>query len=298
MPTPAVKRCLPGEAEPRVTALAAYERARVHVVAGLTDRRAVARAPYTAPAPEDLFRWRVQLDCGCIHELLTFGDDKAPHEHQWRDDVHFNLLPAGQLMCWHEDQSRSVPYRDITEWGERKDESPDPADHPDERDELAVKRAERRRRPPVRWDVTLSCGHTGQVNVEDVDWTPADGPVRRSVSPEELAHENTRLDADLAEGDDGDAHLVEMVEHARRWWSDGCPRPGTEALCHACDEARQIVAYEPVGWLVARPGAQAGHAEQTRAAVARRLRAAEREAAELRERLATLDAVQRPVRAT
>jgi hypothetical protein len=99
----------------------------------------MAQAPYTAPAPENLFRWRVQLDCGCIHELLTFGDDKASHEHQWRDAVGFNLLPAGQLMCWHEEQRRSVPYRDITEWGARKGE-PSPDEQPDPSDELAAKR--------------------------------------------------------------------------------------------------------------------------------------------------------------
>ena len=82
------------------------------------------------------------------------------------------------------------------------------------------------------------------------------------------------------------------MEHARRWWSDGCPRPGTEALCHACDEARQIIAYERVGWLVARP------AVETRAVVVQRLREAEREATRLREQLAALDATEAPVRAT
>jgi hypothetical protein len=291
MPTPAVKRRLPGKAKPRVAALAAYERTRVHLVAGLSDRRSIALAPYAAPAPEDLFRWRVQLDCGCIHELLVFGDDKAPDEHQWRDDVHFNLLPAGQLMCRHEGQRLSVPYREITRWGTRKDE-PSPGERPDKGDELAVRRAKRDRRAPARWEVTLSCGHVTEVVVEDGEWTPAVGPVRREVSPERLARENARLDADLAERQDGDAHLVEMVEHTRRWWSDGCPRPATEAICHACDEARQIVAYEPVGWLVTRSAAQGLQAQQTRATLVRRLRAAESEADRLRERLAALDALE------
>jgi hypothetical protein len=267
MPTPAVKRRLRGKAEPRAAALAAYEKARAPLTDGQDERRAIALAPYTAPAPEDMFRWRVELDCGCIHELLTLGDDKAPDEHQWRDDRHFNLLPAGQLMCWHEDEPRSVPYRAITEWGD-------------------VRHVARW----AMWDVTLACGHTGEVTVEDLSWTPSDGPVRRDVSAEELARENARLDADLLDGADANAHRVEMVEHARRWWSDGCPEPGTEALCHSCDEARQIVAYEQVGWLVTRPTAEARRTVQTRAAVVQRLREAEREATRLREQLAALDA--------
>ena len=94
MTTTAVKRRLAGEPEPRAAALAAYEQARTPRMTGLSERRAAA-ALFAAPAPEDMFRWRVELDCGCIHELLTFGDGRAPHEHRWRDDLQSATSPSG-----------------------------------------------------------------------------------------------------------------------------------------------------------------------------------------------------------
>lgn len=33
---------------------------------------------YGYPDPEELYRWRIQLDCGCVQEVTTVGDDPVP----------------------------------------------------------------------------------------------------------------------------------------------------------------------------------------------------------------------------
>jgi len=43
--------------------------------------------PFFAPDPDKFFRWRVQLDCGCIREVLTRGEDRLPTHAQWQDPV-------------------------------------------------------------------------------------------------------------------------------------------------------------------------------------------------------------------
>jgi hypothetical protein len=241
-----------------------------------------------APGPEKVFRWRIELDCGCIHEVLTSGRERLPVDARWRDwRPADGRLPAGQFVCWHEGASHRGPYRAITEWGDRKDDRPpDPVEPPERWADLGPEfwARFRRDRPRAVWSVTLSCGHTTTVTVDDLAWKPADGPVRREVTPDELAKEFARLDEGGAQGVDN-----KLVEHAKRWWADGCPEPGIEAACHTCTVARQIVAYQPVGWLaqpkqkpkVARP--------PSRETVKRQLREAERQVAALQEQLARLD---------
>lgn len=299
--TTAVNRRLPGGAEPRTEALASYNKERAKFVGQLTQNGLGALAPVLVPDAETVYRWRVQLDCGCIHEVFTTGNDELPQEQQWRNPQDDRPLPAGQMMCWHQGERLMAPHREIVEWGERdaEDWPPDPIDPPEGSwmAELSADRWAKMRhaQPRAGWEVTLSCGHFGHVIVDDLNWTPADGPVRREVPAEELTRHLARFDAELAEYDGPwDQDVLDAVEHGKRWWSDGCPTPSTDTMCHTCDGARRIVAYQRVGWLVPRPKpkrqAQPPRPQPSRATVKRQLREAEREADRLRELLATLDA--------
>jgi hypothetical protein len=41
--------------------------------------------PFLAPDSGEFYRWRVQLDCNCITEVLTRGPDRRPGDAQWPD---------------------------------------------------------------------------------------------------------------------------------------------------------------------------------------------------------------------
>jgi hypothetical protein len=69
----AVERKLPGDPAPREEVFREYERWRWgNVKEGLGQ---AAIFDLLVPKPEDTFRWRIQLDCGCIREVTTRGDD-------------------------------------------------------------------------------------------------------------------------------------------------------------------------------------------------------------------------------
>lgn len=36
--------------------------------------------PLFIPKAEDMFRWRVMLECGCVDEVLTRGRDRYPDQ--------------------------------------------------------------------------------------------------------------------------------------------------------------------------------------------------------------------------
>lgn len=88
--------------------------------------------PFPAPDPDRYYRWRVQLDCAWIMELLTPDDCTPPSERQWRGLGDGEALPPGQVYCQHDD-SADAPYRDIVEWGDRQEVSfpADPVEPPE-----------------------------------------------------------------------------------------------------------------------------------------------------------------------
>src|SRR5260370_41416478 len=94
----AVLRRLPGRARPREDVLREYQ----DLNAKRRSRIPAPLWPFWAPDPDGYYRWRVQLDCGCITEVLTEGPDRRPDETQWLDPVR-GRLPAGQLLCAHND---------------------------------------------------------------------------------------------------------------------------------------------------------------------------------------------------
>jgi len=287
------RRRLPGRTRPRDEVLSEYRehidrvRSRIDELYGAYSPIGELLRHVHARDPEETYRWRVQLDCGCVHEVLTDGDGRLPVDVRWLDWSR-DPLPAGQYICWHEGEEEVTPHREIVEWGRRQDDLPaDGEEPPDYLNDLSAKEWAKMRRdqPRARWSVTLSCGHVGAATVKDLEWKPADGPVRREVGAEELAEELARIE------DAAEVVGSEVAEYAKRWWGDGCPEPGTETMCFTCPRARRIVAYQRVGWL-APPLVQHSSPKKStsRASVQRRLREAERQAAELREQLAQLDA--------
>jgi hypothetical protein len=278
----AVLRRLPGKAEPREDAWRAYQELN-------SQRRKLIPAvlwQFWAPDPDVYYRWRVQLDCGCITEVMTWGDKDLPAEGRWPDPVSGTRLPAGQVLCRHDD-SPPAPYRDIAEWGERREVSfpADPAEPPDWADsETWVVLRHDEPRISAFWKVTLSCGHVTDV-VSELAWKPADGPSRVS------ARRQREMTADFEEFwvSDPNRQSDREREHTKRMLTAGWPIPAPEHLCYACTEARVIVAYQRTGWLVPRKPEPKLPKPPSRASLERRLRHAEADAAQLRSQLAQLD---------
>ncbi|MEO5994499.1 MAG: hypothetical protein ABIP92_13230, partial [Arthrobacter sp.] len=134
-PQAAASRRLPGRWRPRAEVLREY--------LDLNDRRRERIEPvlwdFWAPGPEKVYRWRIQVDCGCITEVLTYGDSKLPHERTWHDHVNQGFIPVGHFLCFHDDDP-PPPYRDIADWGTRREVS-FPADPADPRRHLLIRRS-------------------------------------------------------------------------------------------------------------------------------------------------------------
>lgn len=107
---------LPGRARPRAEALRDVE----EQVRKRRDRVDPALWPLLVPVPEKHFRWRVRLDCDCIVELYTYGEDRLPHEASWIDPPTRFGLPKGQVPCHHPTDA-PAPYREITKWIRRRE---------------------------------------------------------------------------------------------------------------------------------------------------------------------------------
>jgi hypothetical protein len=238
-----------------------------------------------------VFRWRVQLDCGCVPEVLTRESGTPPHEVQWREHAYGSELPHGQIICWHDD-SPAAPYRVIAEWGDRR-EVTFPADPVEPRDDIDPKvwAVIRHDEPHTSafWRVKLSCGHWEEAVAPRLGWRPATGPHRadpRRVQQMSAEFEDAwRTDPELQTQRD--------QEHTRRMLADGWPSPQPERLCYTCPQVRMITAYERVGWLVPQPRKTETRARVTprpsRFALERRLQRAEAEAERLRAELDQLE---------
>ena len=281
----AVIRRLPGRARPREEVLREYQesnaKVRKNIPAVLWD--------FLAPDPDQFYRWRVQLDCGCIKELLTLDKEKLPTESRYRcDHLYHSQLQPGQVGCANDEHTRPQPYREIVAWGERREQT-FPADPVESRyddidQELWAKIRHDAPHTSAFWIVTLSCGHRSEV-CTDVDWKPEDGPrYARSEWVQKMSEDSEEYWASHPGGE----HERER-EHDRRMLAQGWPRPRPETLCFVCSWVRQIVACERVGWLVPRPKPRPSSPKQpSKASLQRRLREVEQQATQLREQLAQL----------
>lgn len=84
---------LPGKPRPRTEVLSDYQAQRGRVRPEVRVLRDLL-----IPPPEEMFRWRVQLDCGCIHERLSCRDQIHPAEWQENDAVTQRRLPKSLLV--------------------------------------------------------------------------------------------------------------------------------------------------------------------------------------------------------
>jgi hypothetical protein len=84
--------------------------------------------PIFIPSLNDLYRWRVQLACGCAAEVLTRGKDRFPDERGYDDRLSRARLPRGEMWC-PADHKTPKPYREIVEWFGCKSEEAVPAAH-------------------------------------------------------------------------------------------------------------------------------------------------------------------------
>lgn len=282
---PAVARRLPGRTKRRTDVLREYEKFNA-------DRRKGVPPvlwPFLAPDPDRYYRWRVQLDCACIIERMTPGDQTPPSERRWRGGDG-EPLPVGQLYCWH-DGSGDAPYRTTVGWRDRREIAfpADPVEAPEwaEAEVWAVIRHDDPHTSAF-WRVTLDCGHVEEVRAPTLDWKPDDGPrLADTTRVRAMTEEYERLWAS-----DPTLQPPERErEHTRRTLAAGWPRPRPERLCHTCPHARRIVAYQGVGWLVPRDSKPQPEceAQPSRVALERQLRRAEAEAEQLRVQLAQHD---------
>jgi hypothetical protein len=279
---------VPGRARPQKQALREFEES----AAMLRQRYDPVFWPLFVPDSKDAFRWRVQLECGCTHEVYTHGEDKYPDDRSYLDPITRCRLPAGEFWCTTDHGPTQKPYREIVEWVDRKitefpadPEEPD-YDWMDAEDWAIIRNPEPHSR--AFWKTKLSCGHYGQV-CTDRDWKPEDGPkvvskariaeIRRDFEESWAAGENTGWPEKGPERD----HVRKMID--LRW-----PRPEPQTDCFTCTYVRRITGYQRIGWLVSKTSpAPASSPSIDRKKVEARLAAAEAEVRRLREQLDNSD---------
>lgn len=241
---------VPGRARPRTEVLREFEES----VADLRRRMEPAFWPLFIPKAEDMFRWRVKLECGCVDEVLTHGEDRYPDQGSSTDPLSGYRLPVGEYWC-RSDHEAPKPYGDILEWVGRKvrEFPPDPEEPQHGVDpETWAKIRHTEPHSSAFWTVKLSCGHFTDSVVLDVEWQPEDGP--RLVTTTRLAEMrrdfNEHWASEVATGwpEEGPER-----DHIRKMLDLGWPRPEPEEDCYACTRGKQLTGYQRIGWLVSRP---------------------------------------------
>lgn len=258
-------------------------------------------------SPEDMFRWRVQFDCGCIEEQMNASDNPQSLLDATRHNP-FNFLdgkknlPPGEYLCKGEHSRPDLPLREVASWDERLGEKvipADPVEPPDWWVKAMAKRAERkapsgdefdeepedrwedvRQAEPkmvVEWTATLTCGH-GMKTKKELDWTPDQGVLR---SPETVADVHAR-------------HAKRGVEPSgwiAKSLAAGWPDDAHGMDCSLCPIVRHPVAYEPLGWLMPppKPPRKPRKHKSPKELKAARLKQVESEAKTLRAELKALE---------
>lgn len=276
---------LPGRARPRREVRAQFDEG----LARARKRLPEALWPVLLRKPEETYRWRVRLDCGCVEETWTHGKDRYPDDVQHRDAFGHEWLPPAEMIC-HTDHEVLRPYREIVEWldHEIREYPPDPEDDP-----YGVLDAETwarvRRTTPhqsARWTVKLSCGHHDDAVPTRVGWRPEDGP-RRSTE-ERTAQMRQEFEEYWAEHPDCDAHEEIERAHYRAMLDQRWPIPDPQRSCYMCTRARRITGYQRIGWLVPRPR-PVPPPQTEREQLQARLEAAKAHTRQLQARLESID---------
>lgn len=103
---------LPGHAQQQTQPLKGFEKS----IEELKRRYKPVFCPILVPKAEDIHRGRVQLECGCIHEVFTRGKDDFPDARSWSDPITQRRLPAGEYWCTNGHGEAGRVYRDVVEW--------------------------------------------------------------------------------------------------------------------------------------------------------------------------------------
>lgn len=243
-PSPA-RRHIPGRSRPQV--LKSYMRLRSE---GRPSDNPAHQLVWDAhhPEPEKLHFWRVEIGCGCFHELFTSSKDELPAEQEWLDGGEYYKLRAGYLVCFRHGLENEQ-YRVVETWGDRSRTINVPDDPVEPKHGIPQDIWDEIRKPAHKLSelsVTLSCGHRKVVRVQH-GWTAAMG--HTYLSAEEVDREreiwkeaNPDWPASVQEQRIRTLHLLDF----------GNPEPPHEYDCNACRYQQPIVAFHHVGPLVAR----------------------------------------------
>ena len=279
-------RRVPGSARPRRDVLNEVE-------AYIAERKPhidPVLASLLLPDPQKLYRWKVELECGHVDDVMTSGPDRFPDERPYRDNLTQTDLNAGEMWCGDKSHWEELrPYRDIRDWVSSKvvDFEADPVEPQDGWDTETWKVIRHDKPTSSRfWRVRLACGHHHDHVVTDVDWTPDRGP--KLATAKRAREMKTEMEEYWATDPEASpkcqverAHMRKMIE--LRW-----PMPAPEQACCACAHARQITGYQRIGWLVP-PPKPAKPARSQRERLEEQIARAEAEARRLRDRLDELD---------
>ncbi len=281
----ALLMALPGRARSRTQALKAFE----EDAAALRRRLNPAFWSLLVPEAKDVYRWRVQLECGCINELYTRGKDRYPDESSSLDPITQCRLPSGERWCSNDHGEVQPVYRDIVEWiePEIKEFSPDPEEpiYAEMDTDTWAKIRHTEPHSSAFWRVRLSCGHFYDHVVTDVGWQPKNGP--ELASAERTAEMRRELEEAWAkEGQPGWPKEGPERDHVGRMLDLRWPRPEPDQACRTCWYARRISGYQRLGWLVPKSKpAESPSPDAERKKTEARLAKAEAEVRRLREQL-------------
>ncbi|MBJ7340632.1 hypothetical protein [Mycolicibacterium sp.] len=263
-------------------------------------------------SPEDMFRWRVQFDCGCIEDWCNTSDDPQSLLDATRHNPFAFLdgkknLPPGEYLCKGIHLRPDLPLREVMSWDELLCEKViplDPVEPPDWWGKAMANRAEhkdatgdefdgepeercediRRAEPQtvVEWTATLTCGH-GMKTTKDLDWTPDQGVIRSWETVADVLERHAKRG-------------VEPRGLTAKMLAAGWPDDWLDMDCSLCPIVRKPVAYEPLGWLVPppKPPRKPRQYKSPKELKAARLWQVEREAKKLRAELKALERKEDP----
>jgi hypothetical protein len=232
-------------------------------------------------APEQCYRWLIELDCGCITDAITIGHNEPTEcvDNTWHLRTGKNLIARDSIIQLHREwnsrysnsrkgyvqcseHERIYPIREIAEWIEGKD-------NPGYVDKDGIEHE-----PYGAWTVKLSCGHYDVAVITPVGWKPGDDYAPHDVTDIERRLASDGLDDEIRAGLEESLVMLEYT-------------PPKRDQCWYCVWMRRIVAYRPVGPLV-RPKPEPK--PPSRATLTRRMNAANANAARLRKELAEAEA--------
>jgi len=275
---PLERKKLPGDPIPREELIRHYEQWRwANIKEG--PGQAVIFDLLT-PKPEDIYQWRVELDCGCVRDIVTTSDAAesliARSDRYRAGDDEFQL-PASQWLCADSKcpsyRTTGGPVRDITEWAIRHKELT--------LMEAIISDGETvlPERTCARWTVVLDCGHR-DTRFTDLYWAPEKGVAHRDPKTPLV-----EMLSELCKDADDETYW-------RRMYYEKLPSPTPFVQCHICARTRSITGYQRIGWSVPKPKSPRipkFPKHPSRRSLHMQLRKLEREADNLRKELEALN---------